>query len=515
VPWQPVQGGSERLDVAASCDVERFIDRLRGGKLRPVTPDVLSDPVEYENQVREQISETFLLRKGHQASQAELARVTRAAIMQSFRGVEKFDRALLSGIPVIAADDVARYCNTLPPGTDVTDVVAAMAPPFNRFFVDIQDVPNQLNASAWGVYVEATESPETGPHPGDDGVPRWVLVLRTFIEIGPWVAAGPACTHMIGLAEDGTWFRHADGQPYFGAAIAEMEPAPPPEVAHRETERMLPFVLPVLLAISLMHCRNVEVRTVEPEANASRANRRRRGHRLVRYQVLDIEPMRRLLNEAGAADASAGGLRRALTICRGHFKIFTPDAPLFGRHAGQYWWAPHVRGSPDAGIVINDYRVHSPSTVGTAYRQASETAPDKRLPAADSDPDAFGAGWAEHNRTQNELARIVTTMGLAPRSPGHGEPRFDLAWLRGQTVWVAEVKSITPDNEEQQLRTAMGQVLRYRQKLTASGHDVQATIVTSRPPADASWDDLCRWEAIILAWPEVAAVRLAGDLPVR
>jgi hypothetical protein len=501
--------------VAASIDVERFIDRLRGGKLRPATPDVLSDPDEYEKEVREQISEMLLLRKGYRATSAELRELTRHSVMHAFRGVGEFDRALLAGIPVIAADDVARYCTALPEGTDVTDVVAAMAPPFNRFFVDIQDVPNRLNAPAWGVYVEAIENPELEPNPGDDGVPRWVLLLQTFIETGPWAAAGPACTHMVGLAEDGTWFRHADGQPYFGAAIAAMEPEPPPDVAHRVAEGMLPFVLPVLLAISLMHCRNVEVRTVEPQESASHAHRRRRGHRLVRYQVLDIEPMRRLLNEAGATSASAGGLRRALTICRGHFKTFTADAPLFGRHAGQYWWAPHVRGSPDAGIVVNDYRVHSPGTVGEPYRQATETAPDERIPDAGGDPDASGRGWVEHNRTQNELARIVAAHGWLPRSPAPGEPRFDLAWTREPTVWVAEVKSVTPGNEERQLRTAMGQVLRYRQRLTAAGHDVQAAIITSRPPADASWEDLCRWEAITLAWPEVAAARLSGDPPAR
>ncbi len=47
--------------------VERFIDRLRGGKLRPYTPDVLGDPVEYENAVREQVSEEFILRN-HRAA---------------------------------------------------------------------------------------------------------------------------------------------------------------------------------------------------------------------------------------------------------------------------------------------------------------------------------------------------------------------------------------------------------------------------------------------------------------
>ena len=316
-----------------------------------------------------------------------------------------------------------------------------MAPPFNRFFVDIQGVTNQLNAPAWGVYVEATENPEAQPYPGDDGVPRWILVLRTFIETGSWAAAGPACTHLVGLAEDGTWFPSCRrpavlrrGHRRYGAGI-------PPEVARRQAEGMLPLVLPVLLAISLMHCRNVDIRTVEPEESASRANRRRRGHRLVRYQVLEIEPMRRLLNKAGATDASAGGLRRALTICRGHFETFTPDAPLFGRHVGQYWWAPHVRGNPDAGIVINDCRVHSPGIVGDPYRRASETAHDERLPPVGGDPDSCGRGWVEHNQTQNELARIVATQPPAIPAPRQvpdlaGAPVINFRW----SAWAPVIR---------------------------------------------------------------------------
>jgi hypothetical protein len=494
-------------------DVERFIDRLRGGKLRPYTPDVLSDPVEYENTVREQASEQFLIRNHRAPTMAELDQLTRLAMERSpIRGVEKFDQALLSGIPVIAADDVARYCTALPAGTDVSDVVATMAPPFNRFFVDIQNVPNHLDASAWGVYVEALENPEAEPRPGDDGVPRWLLHLQTFLEVKPWLSAGPVTTHLVGLAEDGTWFRHADGDTYFGARIAKMEPEPPPRLAQHDAEAMLEYVLPVLFALSLMHCRNVEIRTVEPDSGASRAHRRRHRHRLVRYQVLDIEPMRRILDRAGATDPTAGGLRRALTICRGHFKTFSPDAPLFGKHTGQFWWAPHIRGNPDAGIVVNDYRVHAPGEIGGAYRQASETAPDELLPAPTAgDPDASGAGWVEHNKTQNLIARIVASQGFAPRSPRAEEPRYDLAWARGQTVWVAEVKSVTSQNEERQLRTAMGQVLRYRQKLTAGGHDVQAVIVASRMLSDPSWDELCRLEGIVLIWPEVAEERLGAQ----
>jgi hypothetical protein len=49
---------------------------------------------------------------------AELDELTRSAVEHSpIRGVEKFDRALLSGIPVIAADEVTiDDRSTLPQG---------------------------------------------------------------------------------------------------------------------------------------------------------------------------------------------------------------------------------------------------------------------------------------------------------------------------------------------------------------------------------------------------------------
>lgn len=49
-------------------------------------------------------------------------------------------------------------------------------------------------------------------------------------------------------------------------------------------------------------------------------------------------------------------------------------------------------------------------------------------------------------------------IGLIPRSPSPGEPDFDLAWQDGDTVWVAEVKSMTAQNEEQQMRLAIGPI---------------------------------------------------------
>jgi hypothetical protein len=76
-------------------------------------------------------------------------------------------------------------------------------------------------------------------------------------------------------------------------------------------------------------------------------------------------------------------------------------------------------------------------------------------------------------------------------------------------LYVCEVKSLTQDNEERQLRMAIGQVIRYRQQLTAKGHEpCFAVICTEKQPSDSSWDQLCESEGIVLVWPEVAVVRL-------
>ncbi|OYT14646.1 MAG: hypothetical protein B7C24_17230 [Bacteroidetes bacterium 4572_77] len=42
-------------------------------------------------------------------------------------------------------------------------------------------------------------------------------------------------------------------------------------------------------------------------------------------------------------------------LCRGHFKTYTADNPLFGKIIGKYWWPPHARGDKKQGIILKDY----------------------------------------------------------------------------------------------------------------------------------------------------------------
>ena len=73
--------------------------------------------------------------------------------------------------------------------------------------------------------------------------------------------------------------------------------------------------------------------------------------------------------------------------------------------------------------------------------------------------------------------------------------------MQGDVAWVAEVKSITSDNETRQIRYAIGQVLQYRYSLEWGTSAVDAVIALERPPEDGVWIALCSALGIRLVWP--------------
>lgn len=142
--------------------------------------------------------------------------------------------------------------------------------------------------------------------------------------------------------------------------------------------------------------------------------------------------------------------------------------------------------------------------LGASYRSAVASPLAQREPYA-VDPAAVERGLAGHADTQNALAAVLAAGGLSSRSPRGDEPDFDIAWERDGTVFVAEVKSTTPLNEERQLRLGLGQVLRYRALIGRDHGDVRAALVPEHEPADASWVELCAELGVFLAWPPAFA----------
>lgn len=82
-----------------------------------------------------------------------------------------------------------------------------------------------------------------------------------------------------------------------------------------------------------------------------------------------------------------------------------------------------------------------------------------------------------------------------------GDPNFDLAWQREDVIYVAEIKSITNKNEEQQLRLGLGQVLRYGDQLRRRYPKVRTLLVPEREPRDVAWRSLCAELGVQLVSP--------------
>jgi hypothetical protein len=140
--------------------------------------------------------------------------------------------------------------------------------------------------------------------------------------------------------------------------------------------------------------------------------------------------------------------------------------------------------------------------LGTAYRPEDEETKAERSEVYKVDPDRIDRGTQAHRRTQNLLAALLQGRGLTPKSWSGAEPPYDLAWEDGATLFVAEIKSLTLQNEERQLRLALGQVLRYAQQLAYKDKPIQKVIAVERRPTDMTWIELCAGYEVTLVWPE-------------
>lgn len=163
--------------------------------------------------------------------------------------------------------------------------------------------------------------------------------------------------------------------------------------------------------------------------------------------------------------------------------------------AGTGNWTLTDLGWSQARVLLQDQEPGRPYT---------SPAPPSRLNAAEPfevDPDLVDRGRTAHHRTVELLAQWVRARGCTPLLPTPTTAQYDLAWIAGRTLNIAEVKSVTESNEERQLRLGLGQVLRYRNLMSVGRLRVVAWLVPERAPADASWFGLCDELGVTLAFP--------------
>lgn len=114
---------------------------------------------------------------------------------------------------------------------------------------------------------------------------------------------------------------------------------------------------PLLLAITFMHCKNIEIKNESPDRKLAKRSAER-GRPLCSYKIIDIIPLKKMLKREGTNEGT--GIKMALHRCRGHFKTFTVDAPLLGKAVGTFFWAEQLRGNKQKGVIASDYQVEKP-----------------------------------------------------------------------------------------------------------------------------------------------------------
>ncbi len=428
--------------------------------------------------------------------------------LEDFSGSPSLDDAV-----VFSVNNVARYYIDHAQSEDLYDFLPTYAPPFKKFWIEYdtgQDLPSLGGHQRVGILFNGYDHSEADWHPDDDPDDwRWSLEAFVYLEVGGRVA-GPFFCWRSFVAADGSVFKENLELPaceLFGDFSDEVWSRLKSSLMQQARD----VYRPALLALGFLHCKNVEKVEHDPPPLS---RKQRRGNRSAksRYYTLDIEAMRKVLKTDGQVEHN--GLGHALHICRGHFKTFSPEAPLMGKGVGTYWWQSHVRGNGQYGTVVKDYQVHLGeidvgTTLGLPWQILNEQVSVSPAMPNSRDVEKSSVALNTHSGILNRFADYLESYSISARRPTPSEPQFDLAWESATVINVLEAKSITVSNEEEQLRKALGQVKRYSWHVRKMFPDreIRLFVLVSEKPIQENWIDTMTSESVTLLWPALLEVQ--------
>lgn len=286
--------------------------------------------------------------------------------------VSKFREIALKRATVINIDNIADYYYTQSDQEhwDVAKDFPNIAPPFEYFWMEYK-VPTFINSEGiirvsphWirgvriGGFFESQEIPsEIRP----DTQLKWVMKGIVFSGKNDKIHQWGQIMNTWGINSDGS-LGQLQGKPFtiIGFNKREMESRlvhlPDKKEAEEEIAAVGKMFYPMLLAISFLHCKNVKMVHTLPQSRKHKEQTQKPPK--IKVYTLEIEPMRKILETEGQSQKT--GLKKALHICRGHFKDFSQGAGLFGKYKGLFWWDSQLRGNAKYGRVDKDYSISSP-----------------------------------------------------------------------------------------------------------------------------------------------------------
>ncbi len=165
-----------------------------------------------------------------------------------------------------------------------------------------------------------------------------------------------------------------------------------------------------------------------------------------------------------------------------------------------------LNGEPAPAWPPNSAPIPRKRLHGLPYRDGTPRVTDPVV--IHRDPDLFDRGLKAHRRVLGLLAERVDRLGWVALEGVNTDCLYDLAWEADDTLWVAEVKSLTAENERHQLRLGLGQVLDYRDWLGSQYPRIQAVLAVERKPTLDRWNGICESNGVILTWPNVFSRRV-------
>lgn len=136
-----------------------------------------------------------------------------------------------------------------------------------------------------------------------------------------------------------------------------------------------------------------------------------------------------------------------------------------------------------------------------ADEPADDTVVAVQSPPRTIDPDVVGEARNRHNATVRAIHAFLRSRGRRPIKPtGWFGEQPDVVWREGSDLHIVEVKGLSDQNERQQLRLGLGQILRYRFISQEQGYRPQAWLVTDTAPADFLWNRICESVGVRLWW---------------
>ena len=217
----------------------------------------------------------------------------------------------------------------------------------------------------WGFLIEAIDLKQQSYPPAEipliqeliqrgnvapDDIPniRWGITAYPVWESD----SGEAMSILIPI----TFLIDKDGRCMSGPNFVKLNPVMSQEDSQRFNAMcdVLPSMMwPAWLAICFAHCQKVTWLDHEPPPKVQKKRIKKGNEPLTTYHTLVIEPLEEILRSQGGAESN--GLQRALTLCRGHFKTYTEENPLFGQHTGTWFWSSHIRNKESKRIREKDY----------------------------------------------------------------------------------------------------------------------------------------------------------------